>query len=72
MTKTEALQQRKELLTLIDKWTAAEIMARIGALTTKRGVDFSQIMVQTKDGIRQLIYGESDLVKLGKLFGILK
>ena len=72
MTRKEALQQRKELLNLIDQWTAAEIMARLGQISTVEWADFFKLVLKKKDEMRQLIYGESDLVKLGKLFGILK
>ena len=71
VTKTEALQQRKELITLLKQWTAAEIMARIGAPTTKRGVDFYEIMLDKEDEIRKLIFGNSDLVNLGHEWGML-
>lgn len=71
MTKTEVLQQRKELIILIRQWTGAEIMARFGALTTKRGVDFYEIMLDKEDEIRKLLFGESDLLILGRTWGML-
>ena len=71
MTKTEALQQRKELITLLKQWTGAEIMARIGALSTKRGVDFYEIMLNKEDEIRKLVFGDSSLPNLGHEWGML-
>lgn len=72
MTKTESLQQRKELVALIKQWTGAEIMARLGAVSTKRGVDFYEIMLKKEDEIRKLVFGESDLLNLGHEWGMLK
>lgn len=72
MTKTEALQQRKQLITLIKQWTAAEIMARLGANTIGRGVDFYQIMLDKEDEIRELVFDDSDLLNLGRDWGMLK
>lgn len=71
MTRTEALQQRKQLIALIKQWTAAEIMARHGALDIKRGVDFYQIMLDKKDEIRKFIFGDSDLLNLGHDWGMI-
>ena len=72
MTKTEALQQRKQLITLLKQWTAAEIMTRLGAITTKRGVDFYQIMLDKEDEIRKFLFGDSDLLNLGRDWGMLE
>jgi len=68
MAKTEV----EELYALIKKWTAAEIMARLGALDTKRGVDFYQTMLSTEDEIRKLLYETDDLLVLGVRWGMLR
>ena len=72
MTRTEALQQRKELLKLIDQWTGAEIMSRLGRFNNLEYADFHKTMLEKRDEIRHLVYGESELVKLGEMFGMLK
>ena len=71
MTKTEALQQRKQLITLIEQWTRAEIIARLGKFDNKGHIDYAEIQVKKKDEIRKLAFGDDDLVKLGEAWGII-
>ena len=62
----------EELYTLIKKWTAAEIMARLGILDIKRAVDFYQTMLNAENEIRKLLYGTDDLLVLGIRWGMLR
>ena len=70
MTKTEALQQRKELLKLIEQWTRAEVMARLGRFDNLEFADYAMIQVRKKDEIRRLVFGTDDLVALSVKFGM--
>jgi len=72
MTRKEALQQRKELLSLIEQWTRAEIIARLGRFDNLEFADYARIQIDKKDEIRQLAFGESELVILGERWGLVK
>ncbi len=72
MKKSETLQQRKELLGLIEQWTRAEIMARFGQFDNLEFADYAQIQLDKKDEIRQLVFGESELVVLADRWGLVK
>jgi len=72
MKKLEALQQRKELLKLIEQWTRAEIMARLGRFDNLEYLDYAQIQLDKKDEIRQLVFGTSDILVLGDRWGLIK
>ena len=72
MKKVEALQQRKELLRLVEQWTRAEIMARLGRFDNLEYLDYAQIQLDMKDKIRELIFGSSSLVELAERWGLLK
>lgn len=71
MTKTEALQQRKKLLKLIEQWTRAEIIARLGRFDNKGYIDYANMQVDKKDEMRKLVFGTDDLVELGEMWGII-
>jgi len=72
MKKLEALQQRKELLKLIEQWTRAEIIARLGRFDNLEYLDYAQIQLDKKDEIRQLVFGTSDILVLGDRWGLIK
>ena len=71
MTKTEALQQRKELLKLINEWTRAETIARHGKFENKGFTNYAEIKIEKVDEIRRLVFGTDDLLVLGVRWGIL-
>jgi len=71
VTKTEALQQRKELIKLIEHWTRAEVIARLGRFDNKGYIDFAEIQIEKKDEIRRLVFGSDDLVELGEMWEII-
>ena len=71
MTKTQALQQRKQLVKLIEQWTRAEVIARLGRFDNKGYIDYANIQVDKKDEIRKLVFGTDDLVALGEMWGII-
>lgn len=72
MKKSETLQQRRELLKLIEQWTRAEIMARFGRFNNLEFGDYAQIQVEKKDEIRRLVFGTDDLVELADRWEMLK
>jgi len=68
----------KQLLKLIEQWTRAEIMARHGHIQLVqegedgRLVGFSHIHLKKEDEIRELLYGSSNLQKLGEKWNLFK
>jgi len=72
MKKSEALQQRKELLKLIEQETRAEIMARLGRFDNLEYLDYARIQIEKKDEIRELVFGTSDILILGDMWGLVK
>ena len=72
MTKTEALKQRRKLLKLIEQWTRAEIMARLGRFDNLEYLDYARIQIEKKDEIRELVFGTSDILVLGDMRGLIK
>lgn len=72
MKKSEALQQRKELLKLIEHWTRAEIMARFGRFDNLEFAEYAQIQFEKVDEIRRLVFGTDDLVVLNARWDLVK
>jgi len=72
MKKSEALQQRKELLKLIEQWTRAEIMARVGRFDNLEYADYFRTKLEKEDELRKFIFGTSNLVELGTRWGLIK
>ncbi len=60
----------KKLLKLIKQWSKAEVMSRIGVCKGLAFGDYFSIHIDKKDKIRELLYGTSDLVELGKKWGL--
>jgi len=72
MKKSEAMQQRKELIKLVEQWTRADIMARFGRFDNLEYLDYARIKLEKEDEIRQLVFGESELVILADRWGLAK
>ena len=72
MKKSEALQQRKELLRLIEEWTHAEIMARVGRFDNLEYADYFRTKLEKEDELRTFIFGTSNLIELGTRWGLIK
>ena len=64
--------EARQILKLLEQWTRAEIMARLGPLTSLEFADHYQIKLEKADEIRMLIYDTSDLVELGNQWGLLR
>ena len=60
--------KRKRLLKLIKEWTKSEVLARQGVGIAY--AEFSMVMIEKEDEIRELLYGTSSLVELGRKFGL--
>lgn len=56
------------LLILLEQWTRADVMSRIGALACD--VDYARTKLDKENEIRMLLYGTCCLVELGKKFGL--
>jgi len=72
MKRSEALQQRKDLLKLIEQWTRAEVLARFGRFDNLEFGDYALVQIEKKDEIRRLVFGTDDMVVLGERWGMLK
>jgi len=70
-------QQAQKLEILIERWTRADILSRFGGIATRRvkdsmmGIDFTMRKLKYEDKIREVMFGESDTVKLAERWGIL-
>lgn len=63
----------EKLVTLLERWTRCEIMARHGEFGhSLEWTDYSHKEVVLRDKIRKLLYGSSNLVELGEAWGMLK
>ncbi len=72
MKRSEALQQRKDLLRLLEEWTRASVMARFGRFDNLEFGDYAMIELEKKDEIRRLLFGTDDLIILGARWDMLK
>ena len=72
MKKSEVLQQRKELIKLIEQWTRAEIMARYSRFDNLEFADYARIEIEKKNEIRKFLFGEFELFQLAEKWGLVK
>jgi len=63
-------EKRKKLYVLLEQWTRAEVMARIGRCKGLEFTDYYADKLELQDKIRKLLYGTNDLVELGRLFNL--
>ncbi len=70
--KTIKRSQARKILKLIEEWTRADVMARIGPSAGLEFADWYTIKLEKADELRELIFGTSCIVELGKLFDIIK
>lgn len=61
----------KQIYKLIEQWTRAEIMARLGQLGIS-SIDFMAIKIEKENEIRKLLFGSDNLVVLGKKWNLFK
>ena len=66
--KFKKWKKKYTLHQLLEQWTRAEVLARLGLLGGEGFIDHYNIMLKKEDEIRELLYGTSDLVQLGNLW----
>ena len=72
MTKSEALQQRRKLVKLVEQQTRAEIISRLGRFDNLEFADYFKIKLEKTDEIRELVFGTSDLIVLAERWELVK
>lgn len=72
MKKSEVLQQRRDLLKLIEQWTRAEIMSRLGRFDNLEFADYYMVKLEKENEIRKLVFGESELIQLAHRWNLMK
>jgi len=64
------LKKYKKLKKIIERWTRAEVMSRIGDCKGMAFGDYYTESLKCRDEIRRLLYGTDDLIMLGKKFNL--
>lgn len=59
----------KKVVRLVEEMTRAEIMARLGSLTSD--TYWYSIYIEKKDELQEYLFGSSDYVRLGIQWGLL-
>ena len=67
-TRPKASTSPDKLHSLIEQWTRADVMARLGPL--QNDACYAHTTVKKADEIRELVFGTSSLVELAEKFGI--
>lgn len=67
-------EEAERLYELVEKWTRCEIMGRHGVSNTHtlEFADYTNKHLKYEDKIREHIWGTSDLVELGRQWGLLQ
>lgn len=65
-------KQARKIVRLFEEKTRATVTARIGPLGFPACGDFFLLAQQKEDELQEYIFGTSDLVKLGEMWGIVK
>ena len=68
MKKSEA----KKLWQLVEQWTRAEVMARLGRFDNLEFADYYEIKLKKEDEIRELVLGTSNQVELAQRWNMIK
>ena len=68
MKKSEA----KKLWQLVEQWTRAEVMSRLGRFDNLEFADYYKIKLEKEDEIRELVLGTSNQVELAQRWGMIK
>ena len=64
--------EAKHILKLLERWTRAEVIARLGRFDNLEFADYALMKIELEDELRLFLYGTSDLVELGNKFDLLK
>jgi len=62
----------KEIYSLIEQWTRAEILARHAPFSNFEAANYFEIKIQKENELRKLLFGTDDLVELGLKWELLK
>ena len=65
-------KQAKELVQLLNQWTRAEIMSRLGRFDNLQFADYFAIKIEKENEIRKMLFGTSDMVLLAEKLGLRK
>lgn len=64
------LKRYKKLKKLIEQWTRAEVMSRVGECRGMGYGDYFMESLNVRDKIREMLYGTSDLIELAAKFDL--
>ena len=64
--------QALKIIELYKEYTRATVAARIGPLGFPACGDFSLLAQEKEDELQEYIFGTSDIVQLGEMWGIIK
>ncbi len=64
--------QALKIIELYEEYTRATVAARIGPLGFPACGDFFLLAQQKEDELQEFLFGTSDLVQLGEMWGIIK
>jgi len=67
MKKSEA----KKLRDLVEQWTRADVMSRMGRFDNLEFANYAMIKLEKENEIRQLLFGESEIVKLAEMWNMI-
>ena len=65
-------RQAKKLVKLIEQWTRADVMSRMGRFDNLEFADYAQIKLEKEDKIRELLFDESEIAVLAERWGMIK
>jgi len=65
-------RQAKKLVRLIEQWTRADVMSRMGRFDNLEFADYAQIKLEKEDKIRELLFDESEIAILAERWGMIK
>jgi hypothetical protein len=65
-------RQIRRLLRLLEKEARCEVMARLGPFRNLEFIDYALKQIEFKDKIREMLFGTSNLVELGKKWKMFK
>lgn len=68
MKKSEALRLWK----LVEEWTRAEVMSRLGPSIGLEFADYFKIAIEKGDEMRELVLGTSNQVELARRWGMIE
>jgi len=72
MNKAQTHKQLKELKKLVEQWTRADVMSRVGRFDNLEFLDYARIKLEKEAEIRQLMFGTSEIVELAECWDMIK